>query len=42
MEREETVCKECQSREVEDVVMPCMEFTGGGGGGGSGGRSYSV
>ena len=31
MEREETVCKECQSKEVEDVVMPCMEFTGGGG-----------
>ena len=30
MEREETVCKECQSREVEDVVIPCMEFTGRG------------
>ena len=30
MEREEKVCKECQSREVEDVVMPCMECTGRG------------
>ena len=40
MEKEETVCKECQSREVEDVVMPCMEFTGGRGA--SGGRNYSV